>query len=187
MISKLALVIACGLGTVACAPLATDVAVVSPGVGVAGGAQWVAPGVQVVGGWQDPVFFADNGYWYWTDNGWMTWGGNGWMWGQPPVVLATGIRDPWRYRGWNGPWRGGQVGVRDHRRWNGGGPIVRDHRANRGGGWNRPPVQSSPGWNRAPVQRSSGWNRPPVQRSPVMSRPSGGGFRGGAVIRNHRR
>lgn len=164
MLTKLALVVACGLGTVACAPFATDVAVVSP-VGVAGGAQWVAPGVQVVGGWQDPVFFADNGYWYWSDNGWMTWGGNGWMWGQPPVVLSAGVRDPWRYRGWNGVGRGGQPIVRDHRTWNRGAPIVRDHRTNRGGGWSRPPVQRSQGWNR----------------------PSGGGFRGGAVIRNHRR
>jgi len=155
MLTKLALVIVCSLGVAGCTPY--GVAVATPAIG----GQWVAPGVQVVDGWQDPVFFADNGYWWWSDNGWMSWDGRGWMWGQPPVVLSTGIRDPWRYRGWNGG-RGGQPIVRDHR---GGGPIVRDHRTT--AGWSRPTVQRAPG----------NWSRP----------VGGGGMRGGAVIRDHRR
>lgn len=156
MLTKLALAFV--LGTAACAPVATEVAVATPAVHD----PWVAPGVQLVGGWDDPVFWADNGYWWWGGNGWMTWGAGGWMWAQPPFVLATGVREPWRFRGW------------------GNGAIVRDHRWNRGawrstgGRWTQPVNRGMRGsFHGGSWTRGSTWGT------------RGGG--GGAVIRNHRR
>lgn len=107
--AKLALTVALGIGTAACAPIATDVAVATPATAFDTTTGWAAPGVQLVDGWDDTVFWADNGYWWWGDDGWMTWGVSGWRWAQPPLVLTSGIWEPWRYRTWR---------VRDHR-WSG--------------------------------------------------------------------
>ncbi|MDX2088822.1 MAG: hypothetical protein SFX73_13275 [Kofleriaceae bacterium] len=161
----------------ACAPAATGVGVQGtvvtsgpPGAWDAGpDLVWAAPGVQVVAGWDQPVFFVDNGWWWWNDGGWMWWGPGGWAWAQPPLALRTHIRDPWRFRGWGAP---GQLAASPRwytydrwfagsRRWS---PAIRDHR----GGWRAPPAARS--WS-APSR--AGW--------------SGGWGSRGATIRNHRR
>jgi len=82
-----------------------------------------APGVHVIAGWDQPMYYVDNGYWYWHDGGWMTYWGGSWVWASPPRALV-GIREPWRHR-WSP-----RSTVRDHRStgrrsW----PTVRDHRS----------------------------------------------------------
>ncbi len=160
----------------ACIPVASDVGVsgtmVDPATSMApwddGELAWAAPGVQVYAGWDQPMFFVDNRWWAWDNGAWMGWGPGGWAWSQPPIVLSTQIRDPWRYRGWGAPgqsrwagrgWAGGDARVRDHR--NGTAPVGRQRDSwgpARGGG-----MRTSPG---------AGWSS---------------GRSGGSVIRDHRR
>jgi hypothetical protein len=158
------------LGLAACAPIAGDVGV--GGTVVTGpvsawndpNRMWAAPGVQVYTGWNDPMFLVDNSWWWWNNGAWMWWGPSGWMWSQPPVVLSTSVRDPWRFRGWGTQWAGPR-----------GGGVVRDHR-----GWSAP-ASAAPG-NR-PVGRQ--WN-PSRSNGGVWTSPRGWGG-GGPSIRDHRR
>lgn len=184
-------ILGASLGVAACGPMYGEVDVVAPTpVVVAGPPGYVgyapAPGVQVVAGYDDPVFYVDNGYWAYSNGGWMTWWGNSWMWAQPPIVLTT-VRDPWRYRGWN-PRGRGTWGTRGTRGWSGtrGGwtppsrTTIRDHRTGR------------PSAPRGPIYRG-GSSRGSVYRGSTPSRgslyrgSSRGSSRGGGTVRSHRR
>jgi hypothetical protein len=123
----LVLLASLGLGATACAPMYGDVAVEAPTpvvvAGPPGSAVYVAaPGVEVITGWDQPMYFVDNGYWYWYEGRWMTYWGGSWVWATPPRALV-GIREPWRHR-----WAPGTT-TRDHRTTRHSYPSVRDHRS----------------------------------------------------------
>ncbi len=79
----------------------------------------IDPGVYVVAGQDEPVFYADNFYWRYHDNAWYRTGGSTGDWiriGRPPQSVMQ-IREPHRYRHYR-PHSSDTVVIRDQRgRW----------------------------------------------------------------------
>jgi len=61
---------------------------------------YVAPGVQVIADYDEPIFFADGFYWWSVDGHWYrsTYYTGGWAYAPSPPVVVLGLRDPFRYR-----------------------------------------------------------------------------------------
>jgi len=154
------------LGVPACAGI-NDAAFAPAPIASAPSVMWAAPGVRVVGGWEQPMYLVDDTYWLWNDATWMAWRGIGWQRAQPPLALVNmrgglGFGD----QGWAGGALG-QVVSHDHRRTGTRWDIARDAVAPVG----HPnaivhPTRGGPAWGGARVP--------------------GGGFRG-ATLREHRR
>jgi len=90
----------------------------------------VAPGVQLIANYDEPIFFADSFYWWFFDGAWYrsTSYMGGWVYiGAPPTVIVR-IHEPHRYRFYRPP------GYVAHRR-----PVpvyhvqrpIRDHRSDK--------------------------------------------------------
>ena len=84
---------------------------------------YVAPGVQVIADYNEPIFYADNFYWRFAGGTWYrsTYYSGGWVYASPPAVVLR-IERPHAYvhyrpQGWT-PQR-----ARAQQR-----PVVRDHR-----------------------------------------------------------
>ena len=80
---------------------------------------YVGPGVQVVAGYDQPVFYSDNFYWRYDNNRWFrsSYYDRGWSYATPPRAVLS-IDRPYRYRNYR---PAGYVG-RDR------GPMIRDQR-----------------------------------------------------------
>lgn len=90
---------------------------------------YVAPGVQVIADYNEPIFYADNFYWRFYGGTWYrsSYYSGGWVYATPPAVVLR-VERPHMYahyrpQGWT-PRRGPVV--RDHRQ--APPPVVRDHR-----------------------------------------------------------
>ena len=77
--------------------------------GYYGGANlaYVAPGVSVVAGYDYPVFYSDNYYWMYNNNVWYRspYYNRGWVYAPPPLAVR-GIRNPYAYVRYHGPYYG---------------------------------------------------------------------------------
>jgi hypothetical protein len=94
---------------------------------------YVAPGVQVIADYDEPIFFMDGFYWRFYGDTWYrsTYYTGGWAYAAPPAPLLR-IDHPrgyvhYRPNGWTPRHDRGPV-VRDHRD---RGPVIRDHREER--------------------------------------------------------
>lgn len=84
---------------------------------------YVSPGVQVVAGYDEPIFYSDNFYWRYHNNRWYSsrFYNRGWVYATPPRAVLS-IDRPYRYRNYRGTYRAGyragpapRTYVRDHR------------------------------------------------------------------------
>lgn len=117
-----AFLLAIALGAAGCVGEVGYTATVSPGYAYAPDLVYVAPGVQVIADWNEPIFYTDGIYWRWDGFRWYrsTYYTGGWVYGTPPIGVVR-LGRPYAYAhyrpaGWT---------PRDHRQ---PPPIVRDHR-----------------------------------------------------------
>ena len=80
----------------------------------------VSPGVSVIAGYNEPVFYSNNYYWRYANNGWYRspYYNRGWVYATPPYAVSR-IDRPWTYRNYRAPYgynRGGYY--RDGRYYN---------------------------------------------------------------------
>lgn len=75
----------------------------------------VGPGVSVIAGWNEPVFFSNNYYWRYYGNGWYRspYYNRGWVYATPPYAISR-IDRPWTYRNYR-PYRYSGGYYRDQR------------------------------------------------------------------------
>jgi len=138
----------------------------SASVGYAGpDMAYVAPGVQVIADYDDPIFYSDGFYWrndggYWYRSPYYT---GGWVGVRDVPYGIRGVQEPWRYSHYragatwnNGRWEGGRAV-------SGGGGYVRDHRG----------YGAAPAYRQAPAYRAA----PAYRGAPAR----------GPVVRDHRR
>ena len=98
---------------------------------------YAAPGVQVIADYDEPIFYADGFYWWFSDGAWYhstTYTG-GWTFVATPPLVVMRIHEPFLYRHYRPagyvahrrpvPSHRVQRPPRDHRA---GGPRIRDHR-----------------------------------------------------------
>ena len=64
------------------------------------GLTFVAPGVEVVTNFDEPVFFVDGFYWRWYSGYWYqsAWWDRGWEYRPAPPVALHNVARPWTYR-----------------------------------------------------------------------------------------
>ena len=91
----------------------------------------VAPGVQVIADYDEPMFFADGAYWWFFDDAWYRSGDytTGWIYVATPPLVITSIHAPHLYRHYRPP--GYFVHHRPMPAHQVRRPNVRDHRATR--------------------------------------------------------
>lgn len=116
-----ALLLAIALGAAGCVGEVGYTATVSP-YAVGPDLVYVAPGVQVIADWNEPIFYTDGLYWRWDGYRWYrsTYYTGGWSYGTPPYAVVR-LGRPYAYA----HYRPAGWAPRDHRS---PGPIVRDHR-----------------------------------------------------------
>lgn len=135
---------------------------------------YVSPGVQVVAGYDQPVFYADNVYWRYDNNRWYrsNYYNRGWVYAAPPRAILS-IDRPYRYRNY-----------RSYRAAPSNRSYVRDHRGSRGRvyapsrTYRANPRGSSRAVRPAPVRRD--FRNAPVRRDTPARRDR-------SRVRDHRR
>ena len=120
-----ALLLAIALGAAGCfGEVGYSATVSSPGYAYGPDLVYIAPGVQVIADWNEPIFFTDGLYWRWDGFRWYrsTYYTGGWVYGTPPIAVVR-LGRPYAYAHYR---PAGWV-PRDQRR-QPPAPIVRDHR-----------------------------------------------------------
>lgn len=118
-----ALLLAIALGAAGCVgEVGYTATVSSPAYGYGPDLVYVAPGVQVIADWNEPIFYTDGLYWRWDGYRWYrsSYYTGGWAYGTPPYAVVR-LGRPYAYAHYR---PAGWV-PRDQRR---EAPIVRDHR-----------------------------------------------------------
>jgi len=118
-----AILLALVLGAAGCAgEVGYTATVTSPAYAYGPDLVYVAPGVQVIADWNEPIFYTDGLYWRWDGYRWYrsTYYTGGWVYGTPPYGVVR-LGRPYAYAHYR---PAGWV-PRDQRS---RGPIVRDHR-----------------------------------------------------------
>jgi hypothetical protein len=92
---------------------------------------YVAPGIQVIADYDEPIFYADGMYWWFVDGSWYrsAFYTGGWVSVVTPPIAIVTITQPHRYRHYRPTgWVGHRRPVPAHQVQR---PIVRDHRSDR--------------------------------------------------------